>query len=272
MNPTLPTTSKSQIATWAACLYTALMGLGMAYMKSVRGITYDMPEMMNVIWFFMLVGTALTGFFVVRYFGWQAVGFRQLRPRQLLWLALPIAILVVMWTTLIQGLNSTPLSVGQWQLFAIAGFTTFLVGVNEEIMYRGMVLHGFLTTRSVQKAMLTSAIAFSLLHAVNIFGGVPIASVPFQLALTFLFGCFFAPLMLKLNHIVPLIIFHWLWDFCLFASSILGEQVHSNVTHASFAFFPIEFVLAILLWRRIKKEQPISTRPPNPNPNPNPNP
>jgi uncharacterized protein len=266
MNTPLPTTSKSQIATWAVCLYTALMALGMAYMKIVRGITYDMPEMMNVMWFVMLIGTALTVFFVVRYFGWQAVGFRQLRPRQLLWLALPLAILVGMWSALIKGLVSTPLSAEQWQLFAIAGFTTFLVGVNEEIMYRGMVLHGFLTTRSVTKAMLTSAIAFSLLHAVNIFGGVPVIGVPFQLALTFLFGCFFAPLMLKLNNIVPLIIFHWLWDFSLFVAPILGEQVDSDVHRASLAFFPIEIVLAILLWLRIKKEQTPSTEPAIPHP------
>jgi membrane protease YdiL (CAAX protease family) len=93
-------------------------------------------------------------------------------------------------------------------LLAVAGFTTLLVGLGEETMYRGIVLHAFLTTNRVRFAMLVSAIAFSLLHAVNVFGGVSLLSVPAQLIMTFLLGFFFAPLMLKLNNILPLMIFH----------------------------------------------------------------
>jgi uncharacterized protein len=56
--------------------------------------------------------------------------------------------------------------------------------------------------------MLARAMAFSLLHAVNVFGGVSLLSMCIQLVLTFLFGFLFAPLMIELNNILPLIIFH----------------------------------------------------------------
>ncbi|MUG91735.1 hypothetical protein F7734_04265 [Scytonema sp. UIC 10036] len=56
--------------------------------------------------------------------------------------------------------------------------------------------------------MLASAMAFSLLHDVNVFGGVTLPSMCIQLVLTFLFEFLFALLMIKLNNILPLIIFH----------------------------------------------------------------
>ena len=139
-----------------------------------------------------------------------------------------IAVLIAMWVVCLSGFSQTSLSATQWQLFAVAGFTTLLVGVVEETMYRGIVLHAFLTTHPVCWAMLVRAIGFSLLHAVNVFGGVPLLSSPMQLIMTFLFGFFFAPLMLKLNNILPLTIFYWLWDFVLFAAPLVDEQVHKN--------------------------------------------
>jgi uncharacterized protein len=145
--------------------------------------------------------------------GWQAIGFRPLNRQQLLWFLPSIAVLIAMWVVCLSGFSQTSLSATQWQLFAIAGFTTLLIGLGEETMYRGIVLHAFLTTQRVRWAMLVSAIDFSLLYAVNVFGDVSLLSLPMQLIMTFLFGFFFAPLMLKLNNIVPLIIFHWLWDF-----------------------------------------------------------
>ena len=170
----------------------------------------------------------LNVFWVTRYFGWQAIGFRSLNRQQLLWFLPSIAVLIAMWVVCLSGFSQTSLSATQWQLFAVAGFTTLLVGVVEETMYRGIVLHAFLTTHPVRWAMLVRAIGFSLLHAVNVFGGVPLLSSPMQLIMTFLFGFFFAPLMLKLNNILPLIIFHWLWDFVLFDAPLVDEQVHKN--------------------------------------------
>ncbi len=245
--------SKPKIAILAAILYTAVMGVGMFYMKTVRGITYGAPEMMTVFWIILLGLNLLNVFWVTRYFSWQAIGFRTLNRQQLLWFLPSIAVLIAMWVVFLSGLVKVSLSTAQWQLFAIAGFTTLLVGIGEETMYRGIMLHAFLTTNRVRWAMLVSAIGFSLLHAVNVFGGVPLLSVPAQLIMTFLFGFLLAPLMLKLNNIVPLMIFHWLWDFVLFVTPLVGEQVQSSVNAIALLNIPIEIIISIVLWLQIKQ-------------------
>ncbi|PSB26066.1 CPBP family intramembrane glutamic endopeptidase [Stenomitos frigidus] len=249
----LASLSKPKIAVLAAFLYTAVMGVGMFYMKTVRGITYGAPEMMTVFWIVLLGLNLLNVFWVTRYFGWQAIGFRTLNRRQLLWFLPSITVLIAMWVVFLSGLATVSLSAAQWQLFAIAGFTTLLVGIGEETMYRGIVLHAFLTTNRVRWAMLVSAIGFSLLHAVNVFGGVPLLGVPAQLIMTFLFGFLLAPLMLKLNNIVPLMIFHWLWDFVLFVSPLVGEQTNTAVGMVALLNLPIEIIVGIVLWLQIKQ-------------------
>lgn len=253
--------SKPKIAVLAAFSYTAITGVVMFYMKTFRGITYGTPEMMTVFWIALLCGNLLTVFWVTRFFSWQAIGFRALNRKQLLWFLPSIALLIAMWVVCLSGFSQNSLTAAQWQLFALAGVTTLLVGIAEETMYRGIVLHGFLTTGRVRWAMFISAIAFSLLHAVNVFGGLPLLSVPMQLILTFLFGFLLAPLMLKLNNIVPLIIFHWLWDFVLFAAPLLGEQTNAAVTELSFLHIPIEIVVGTVLWLQTKQIPAQATAP-----------
>jgi hypothetical protein len=109
--------------------------------------------------------------------------------------------------------------------------------------------------------MFVSAIAFSLLHAVNVFGGMALLNVPMQLIMTFLFGFLLAPLMLKLNNIVPLILFHWLWDFVLFAAPLLGEQTNAAVIAIAFLHIPIEIVVGTVLWLQTKQVPEQATAP-----------
>ncbi|MDX2229782.1 MAG: type II CAAX endopeptidase family protein [Leptolyngbyaceae cyanobacterium bins.349] len=245
--------SKPQIAVLAAFIYTAVMGVAMFYMKTFQGITYGDPEMMTVFWIVLLGLNFLNVFWVTRYFSWQAIGFRRLDRKQLLWFLPAIMMLIALWVVFLSGLARASLSAAQWQLFALVGFTTLLVGLGEEIMYRGIVLHAFLTTRRVRWAMLVSAIAFSLLHAVNVFGGVPLLAVPIQLLNTFQFGFFFAPLMLKLNNILPLIIFHWLWDFVQLVAPLVDEQTTTAMKPILQLHDPIELIGGIVMWLQIKQ-------------------
>ncbi|UIE37189.1 CPBP family intramembrane glutamic endopeptidase [Leptodesmis sichuanensis] len=252
----LASLSKPQIAVLAALLYTAVMGAGMFYMKEFRGISYGAPEMMTVFWIILLGLNLLNVFWVTRYFSWRAIGFRFLDRKQLLWFLPLIVVLIALWVVFLSGLVPTSLSAAQWQSFALVGFTILLVGFGEEIMYRGIVLHAFLTTGRVRWAMFVSAIAFSLLHAVNFLGGYPLQAVPIQLLNTFQFGFFFAPLMLKLNNILPLIIFHWLWDFVqIMAGSLVDEQTATAMKMKSIVQFgdPIQLIGGIVMWLQIKQ-------------------
>jgi membrane protease YdiL (CAAX protease family) len=248
----LASLSKPKIAILAAFLYTAIMGIGMFYMKTFLGISYGQPEMMNLFWFILIILNAINVFWVTRYFGWQAIGFRALNRKQLLWFLPAIVVLIALWVVLLSALAYVSLTAAQWQLFALVGFTTLLVGFGEEIMYRGIVLHAFLTTGRVRWAMLVSAIAFSLLHSVNVLGGLPLPNLLQQLIHTFLWGFFFAPLMLKLNNILPLIIFHWLWDFVQLVVPLVGEQAEAMGSIIPL-LLPIQIIVGILLWLQIKQ-------------------
>jgi hypothetical protein len=131
----LASLSKPKIAILAAFVYTAIMGVGMFYMKTVMGITYGQTEMMNLFWFILTILNLLNVFWVfwvTRYFSWQAIGFRPLHRQQLLWFLPMITVLIAMWVVFLSGLACVSLSVAQWQSFALVGFTTLLVGLGTD--------------------------------------------------------------------------------------------------------------------------------------------
>ncbi|MCG9892990.1 MAG: hypothetical protein MH252_18195 [Thermosynechococcaceae cyanobacterium MS004] len=61
--------------------------------------------------------------------------------------------------------------------------------------------------------------------------------------------------MLKLNNILPLIIFHWLWDFVqlLAEPSLVDEQTTTAIQSISQLSDPIELIGCIVLWLQIKQ-------------------
>jgi membrane protease YdiL (CAAX protease family) len=152
-------------------------------------------------------------------------------------------------------MSAFPAASPEWRTFAFFGFVTFLVGTGEELAFRGILLHSFLGDRSsrtrVALAMLVSAIGFSLLHSVNSFGGEPLQDVLSQLAYTFRFGLLFAPLMLRLNNIVPLMIVHWLWDFVQFSTLISGDVA---ILAFDYLQAPIEITTALVLWYLVLRD------------------
>jgi membrane protease YdiL (CAAX protease family) len=108
------------------------------------------------------------------------------------------------------------------------GAVIVMVGIGEELAFRGILLHSFLgegaSRGRVALAMLVSAVGFSLLHSINYFGGQSLPATVEQMGYTFLWGLMFAPLMLRLKSIVPLMIVHWLWDFVQFTIFLSGEM------------------------------------------------
>jgi hypothetical protein len=141
------------------------------------------------------------------------------------------------------------LSSKQWGLLASVTFCTFLVGFSEELVFRGIILKGFLEKHGVFFSMLMSAVLFSLLHSVNVFGGMPFIVMLVQLIMTFLLGMVFAPLAIKLNNITPLILFHFIWDMLLFSSPIIGS---SATGIAGFILF-LHIAVGIPIWISLRK-------------------
>jgi uncharacterized protein len=232
-------------------LYIAIMGIGMYVMHYIFGYSYGQPEMVYVISFFEVGTTALSLYIAKRYFGWKLVGFGKFRLNELWWF-LPYllfigAILFVFQEDFVKSVDD--LSSKQWGLLASVTFCTFLVGFSEELVFRGIILKGFLEKHGVFFSMLMSAVLFSLLHSVNVFGGMPFIVMLVQLIMTFLLGMVFAPLAIKLNNITPLILFHFIWDMLLFSSPIIGS---SATGIAGFILF-LHIAVGIPIWISLRK-------------------
>ena len=251
---TVQSGNKPLIGMIAAFVYIAIMGGGMVYL-GFRGLTYGSPEMFSVLWPILILLNIINFAFVMRFFGWKNAGFGKLDGTQLIWLLPLVTLLVYKWYVSLGAMSAFPFDSPKWTTFAFFGFVTLLVGTGEELAFRGILLHSFLGSQSsrsrVALAMFVSAIGFALLHSVNYFGGESMPEMLRQLVYTFRWGMLFAPLMLLLKNIIPLMIVHWQWDFVQF-STLISEDVailaHDNLQA------PIEIITAIVVWYLVLRD------------------
>jgi len=251
---TVQSENKPVIGVVAALTYIAIMGGGMIYMSS-RGITYGSPEMFGIFWPILILLNFVNAFFVMRFFGWRHAGFGKLDTTQLIWLLPLISLLAYKWYISLGAMSAFPFGGPQWSSFAFVGFVTLMIGAGEELAFRGILLHSFLCAHAsrsrVALAMFVSAVGFALLHSVNVFGGEPLEDMLAQLLYTFRYGMLFAPLMLRLKNIIPLMVVHWLWDWVQFSTLISGDiaiVAHDNLQA------PIEIIVGLVLWYLVLKD------------------
>lgn len=246
------TTFPLRTALLAGAAYTGIIGIGMAVMHHGYGYDYGMVEMVRVLWLFELLGAAFLLWAVRRGGGMKLCGFGALDWRQLLWTVPWVILIGLMLSQFLTALMADSTTPAQWRMVGLAAFTTALVGFTEELAFRGIVLQAALKTMSVRKAMLVSAVAFSLLHAVNVFGGLAPGHMLAQLGITFLVGMVLAPVALRLGSLWPLVIWHALWDFLLFASDTIGVEYSLTIAGSqldpTMVHYGISLVLLVVLW------------------------
>lgn len=235
-----------------AALYTAIIGVGIATMYHGYGYTYGQPEMVKVLLWFEILGAAFLIWVVRRHGGLRSCGFGPIRWGQMIWVVPSFAVVGLMTIRFVPALAGGGLSPDQWLMIGTILAVTVLVGFAEELAFRGILLRGALRGRSVRKAMLISAIGFSLLHAVNVLGGFAPSSVVVQLLLTLIWGLFFAPVALRLGSLWPLVLFHFLWDFLLVSGLYLNVDYTVDIAGtpvpASSLGIAIHIFLAVVLW------------------------
>lgn len=209
-------TKREKFAIAVTIIYIVIMAIGMLLVKSF-GFNYFQPEMVKVIIFSEIIMSILV-----------YVAYLKLKLRMLhtsfefsLWLV-PFAIILLCALGLFLftgdfGRNSS--------IIILVGITMVLVGFSEELLFRGILLHVLLEKRTVVYSIIISSILFSLLHSVNILGGLPLAGMIGQLILTFLFGVIFSCLSLLIKNIIPLILYHFIWDFVIFSQSLVNAKL-----------------------------------------------
>ncbi len=226
-------------AVLAALGYIAIMALGMFTTGHVFGITYGDPEMVYVLVFFEVAMSIYAVVMARRIFGHWHCGFGPIDWRGMWWLAPSFLVIAALFAA---ALFTGTVSVSLLVLTIIV--TMILVGFSEELMFRGIVLNGALREVSVPKAILISAALFSSLHAVNVLALAPLDAMVQQLVLTFIFGLVMACFALRVNSLVPLIVFHALWDMVQF----LGEIWKADFGPLVFVGVVVNAVAGAALW------------------------
>lgn len=131
-------------------------------------------------------------------------------------------------------------------------FITLFIGIAEEVLFRGVVLKCF-SENSIRKGMFASALLFSLFHFSNLLILPNLLPVIGQVVSTFVFGMFTAAIAVKSNTLLPLILYHWLWDLMEDLSSI--TQVNVNIANVNIL---LNLVMAIILWKVCFKKNEIT--------------
>jgi len=149
---------------------------------------------------------------VTVFFGWRReVGIVPPRTVKSLFLAWLPALFIGCFFLLGALIGFPP---GQTLLFV--GMNTLLVGISEELAFRGILFTGAASKFRLPVAIAFASIAFGAVHALNGFitGDFPFSSV--QAVSAAMGALLFTALLLRTGSIIPGMIVHWLWDFGIF--------------------------------------------------------
>lgn len=170
---------------------------------------------------------------------WDGLGLAAPTPRRallLLWLPL-VYIALVLGSVALSGFPPGA-------TIAFVFVNTLLVGISEELMFRGILLRGALSRMTIWRAIWLSCILFGLIHALNVLitGDLPAALI--QAVAAFMSGVMFMALRIRTGSLYPLIIVHALWDFSLFVG-LSGRALPTS--EAAPTLSPVAMLAPVLL-------------------------
>ncbi|MFN8342204.1 MAG: type II CAAX endopeptidase family protein [Cyclobacteriaceae bacterium] len=235
-------------------LYMLIMGISMFAAYHQFGGAYGSLRMIQVLAIPELLLVVLCLVVISMKFNWRVHIFLDLNLKGLVWM-LPV-VLVLLYNGVVLIQQAGPELHQHSSQLLLVGFVTLLVGISEELMFRGIILRGLMGNTSPRWAVLISALAFSSLHAVNIFAGLTVTATISQLAMTFVFGLYAATVSLKIRNLWPLIIFHWLWDFMTFSYPLLSQSVELW----TLLYVPAELLIGLILLWQLKTAPPATDK------------
>lgn len=218
-------------------IYTLIMTIGLLVSRHWLHISYGEKGFIIAMLPFLVI---LALFACLSYYKHRQV-IQPLPPKNHLFL---IAFIPTVLVALFAFVRTLSLS----SAFFLTFIGAILVGIAEEGMYRGFAFTHAAKNWGVIKGILFSAFAFSLLHVVNIFGGLSFSSMLLQLVNTFLMGIFFACCYYFTQNIVMLMIFHGLWDYIVLSPIATDYPFVLILTL-------LVFILTIFMFTKIYKQR-----------------
>ncbi|MHA7964125.1 CPBP family intramembrane glutamic endopeptidase [Paenibacillus sp. CAU 1782] len=126
---------------------------------------------------------------------------------------------------------------------------TLMVGINEEVYFRGLILKR-LSEKGIRYAAIVSSVLFSVVHLVNVVSGADLTYTGLQIVFAALFGFVCAELVILTKSLIPVILWHFIHD-------CIGYVTVGEITMPALISVIIQIVLmlaySVYLWKKIKK-------------------
>lgn len=185
-------------------------------------------------------------YMVKKYFSSEETGLKKINKKNLVWFLPYIIVIIFMINKFIYEIiiNKNYLNISIYIIMILGFIGTCMAGFCEEVIYRGIILNSFKNKKSIIPSMIISSLSFSILHIVTIFMGIPWIDVLYRIIYSGLLGFSFVGLVIKLNSIWPIIIFHILWNYIVMISQVLSIEL----SRASGLCNILNIFMAIILW------------------------
>ena len=230
-----------------ASVYTTMMSIAMIVAYRWFGYSYSDPRIVRVLFYFEIVMTIFT---LVIYFLYYPLPFSFGKLRVNMFFIFYVTLFVIATVLFLKD----KYFLDNNNIVYLVITTNILVGLSEELMYRGVILQGFLINNSKVKAVIMSSILFSLLHVVNLFAAISFHDLLIQLINTFIYGVFASCLALKIGTILPFIITHGMWD-----NFVNSQRFVEKYSLLFLIFIVFEIVVGFILFIRIVKEEKVKS-------------
>ena len=207
----------------------------------------DVNESNIVYKFIMQIPPTLFLIYMInKYFGWEISGFKKINKKNLIWFLPYIVVFIFMLNEFIYEIytNADTFNKSTYMIIIFTFLGTAMAGFCEEVIFRGIILNTFKNEKSIIPAMILSSLGFSIFHLVTIVMGISIIDVIIRIFYSSLLGFSFVGLAIKINNILPITIFHILWNFILMASEALSLELSSVVGLSNI----LNIFMAIILW------------------------
>jgi membrane protease YdiL (CAAX protease family) len=133
------------------------------------------------------------------------------------------------------------------RVLVFVAINTALVGLSEELMFRGVLFAGFLSRFTIWPAMLFSSAIFGAAHALNVFTIGQLDAALLQSACAFLQGFGYLAIRIRTGSLWPMVLVHAMWDFSLI-SGALAPRTELSAPSNAVLFGPILIALPLFLY------------------------
>ena len=172
---------------------------------------------------------------------WQHVGLKSpndLRNLSLWWLPC-LFLLGYVLLVLSAGLPPT-------RILMVILINTLMIGICEELLFRGILFYGASSSFGTRSAVWITSIIFGVVHINSGFITGDFNASLIQVFNAFMFGLCMVALRIRLDTLIPGIIFHWLWDFW---TDLTHLNVNSVVEIKSSLIYIVFFLYGLWLLR-----------------------